>query len=316
MELRHLKYFIAVAEEGGFSRAARRLHVVQPTLSMQIRDLETELGGPLFDRGARGAKLTSAGEVFLTEARQVLAQAERARSTTRLALEGRSGSVRIGVAGAAVLGGLLADRIRVFHEDRPLVRIELREATPLRQRAAILADELDVGYSALPAPPDEPRLASAPVSSAAFEVALPAAHPLAGRETLTAEHIADEELIEYAVVGEPADQVPDVLRRSGLALPQSRAHHRADSTLTVLALVAAGVGIAVVPAGVHRAAVPNVAYRPLTTPGLAVEFHLLYRVTETDPAVSAFLRGATERADLPRSHVDAGDPFTGVRHSQ
>jgi DNA-binding transcriptional LysR family regulator len=294
LELRHLKYFIAVAEEGGFSRAARRLHVVQPTLSMQIRDLEAELGGPLFERGARRTTLTAAGEVFLAEARQVLAQAERARSTTRLALEGRSGSVRIGVAGAAVLGGMLADRIRVFHEARPLVRIELRETTPLRQRAAILADELDLGYSALPAPPDESRLASVPVSSAAFEVALPAAHPLAGHETLTVEDIAGEELIEYAVGTEPADQYPDILRRAGLPLMQPGAHHRADSTLTVLALVAAGVGIAVAPAWVHRAAVPEVVYRPLTGPGLAVEFHLLYRTTETDPAVSAFLRGATE----------------------
>ncbi|MEY9928818.1 DNA-binding transcriptional LysR family regulator [Catenulispora sp. GP43] len=293
MELRHLKYFIAVAEEGGFSRAARRLHVVQPTLSMQIRDLENELGGPLFDRGARLTTLTAAGEVFLAEARQVLAQAERAQATTRLALEGRSGGVRIGVAGAAVLGGMLADRIRGFHRARPLVRIELRETTPLRQRAAILANELDVGYSALPAPRDEPRLASVPVSSATFVVALPAGHRLAGHEKLTAKQIAGEELIEYAVGTDPDDQVPDALRRAGLAPPPSRARHRADSTLTVLALVAAGAGIAVVPAGVHRAAVPDVVYRPLAGPGLAVEFHLLYRVTETDPAVAAFLRSAT-----------------------
>ncbi|MEY9855576.1 DNA-binding transcriptional LysR family regulator [Catenulispora sp. GAS73] len=289
MELRHLKYFIAVAEEGGFSRAARRLHVVQPTLSMQIRDLENELGGPLFDRGARRTKLTAAGEVFLVEARQVLAQAERAQATTRLTLEGRSGTVRIGVAGAAVLGGMLADRIRAFHEARPLVRIELREATPLRQRAAILANELDVGYSALPAPPDEPRLASLPVSSVGFVVALPTGHALADHERLTVKQIAGEDLIEYAVGAEPDDQVPDALRRAGLALPPSTSRHRADSTLTVLALVAAGVGVAVVPAGVRRAAVPDVVYRPLAGPGLEVGFHLLYRATETDPAVSAFL---------------------------
>lgn len=286
MELRHLKYFIAVAEEGGFSRAARRLHVVQPTLSMQIRDLEAELGGPLFDRGARKTSLTAAGRVFLVQARQVLAQAERAQATTRLVLHGRSGDVRIGVAGAAVLGGVLADRIRTFHQARPLVRIELREATPQRQRAAILANELDVGYSALPAPPDEPRLASAPVSSATFLVALPARHALAAHETLTATQIAGEELIAYAVDGDRGDQVPPTLR--GLNLPPSP-RHRADSTLTVLALVAAGVGLAIAPAGVQRAGVPDVVYRPLAEPGLTVDFHLLYRATETDPAVSAFL---------------------------
>ncbi len=298
MELRHLKYFIAVAEEGGFSRAARRLHVVQPTLSMQIRDLEAELGGPLFDRGARRTRLTAAGEVFLVQARQVLAQAERAQATTRLVLHGRCGDVRIGVAGAAVLGGVLVDLIRAFHEARPLVRIELREATPQRQRAAILANELDVGYSALPAPPDEPRLTSAPVSSATFLVALPARHALAAHQTLTAKQIAGEELIAYAIDGDRGRQVPDT--RPALN-PPSSPRHRADSTLTVLALVAAGVGLAVVPAAVQRAGVPEVVYRPLAEPGLPVDFHLLYRATETDPAVSAFLQlAAREPGFRPR----------------
>src|SRR5437764_3052279 len=165
MELRHLRYFVAVAEEGGFSRAARRLHVVQPTLSMQIRDLENELGGPLFDRGSRQTRLTPAGQAFLGEARQVLAQAERAQVAARRALRGETGSVRIGAAGAAVFGGILTGRIRAFHAARPLVQIELREATPDTQRAAILAGELDVGFSALPAPPNEPRLTSTPASS-------------------------------------------------------------------------------------------------------------------------------------------------------
>ncbi|EWM11868.1 LysR family transcriptional regulator [Kutzneria sp. 744] len=165
MELRHLRYFVAVAEEGGFSRAARRLHVVQPTLSMQIRDLEHELGGLLFDRGARRTRLTPAGQAFLVEARQVLAQADRAAAAGRAALRGDTGHVRIGVAGAAVFSGMVAGRIRAFHSARPLVRIELREAAPRSQRALILSGELDVGYSALPAPADEPRLASMPAST-------------------------------------------------------------------------------------------------------------------------------------------------------
>ncbi|MCO5975057.1 LysR family transcriptional regulator [Actinoallomurus soli] len=97
MELRHLRYFVAVAEEGGFSRAARRLHIVQPTLSMQIRDLENELGGPLFDRGTRRTRLTPAGRAFLNEARQVLGQADRAQNVARMALRGEAGSVRIGL---------------------------------------------------------------------------------------------------------------------------------------------------------------------------------------------------------------------------
>ncbi|HEY4457135.1 MAG TPA: LysR substrate-binding domain-containing protein [Pseudonocardiaceae bacterium] len=281
MELRHLRYFVAVAEEGGFSRAARRLHVVQPTLSMQIRDLESELGGPLFDRGARQTQLTPAGQTFLIEARQVLAQAERARSSARRALRGETGSVRIGVAGAAVLGGLLTARIRAFHVARPLVRIELREAGPQRQRAAILAGELDVGYSALAAPPGESRLTSTLASSVPFLVALPAGHPLTEHAYVTADELADAELIEYATGGDQDDLTP--------YLPIPPAHYRADTTLSVLALVAAGVGVAVVPAGVDQAGVPDVVYRPLAEPSLSVEFHLLHRAEETDPAVAAFL---------------------------
>ncbi|HEX4222216.1 MAG TPA: LysR substrate-binding domain-containing protein [Pseudonocardiaceae bacterium] len=282
MELRHLRYFVAVAEEGGFSRAARRLHVVQPTLSMQIRDLETEIGGPLFNRGPRRTGLTPAGQALLVEARRVLAQAERAQVAARLALRGEVGSVRIGVAGAAVFGGILTDRIRAFHQARPLVRIELREAGPRIQRAAILAGELDIGYSALAAPAGEPRLASTPASSMSFLVALPAGHPLTEHETLTADQIADEELIEYAT-GDGQDDL-------AVAGPRHEpARFRADSTLGVLALVAARVGLAVVPVGVHRAAVPDVVYRPLREPGRTVHFHLLHRSAETDPAVCAFL---------------------------
>jgi DNA-binding transcriptional LysR family regulator len=291
MELRHLRYFVAVAEEGGFSRAARRLHVVQPTLSMQIRDLENELGGPLFDRGARRTRLTPAGQALLAEARQVLAQAERARTAARLALRGDTGSVRIGVAGAAVFGGLLAGRIRAFCAARPLVRIELREAGPQRQRAAILADELDVGYSALPAPPEEPRLSSVPVRSVSFVVALPAGHALAGHEELTAGQIVSEELIEYSIGDSRDDDLaPNVVQGAGRNLLRpAGARYRADSTLSVLALVAAGAGVAVVPDGVDRAAVPDVIYRPLAEPSLTVDFHLLHRAGESDPAVAAFL---------------------------
>ncbi|MFD2473321.1 LysR family transcriptional regulator [Amycolatopsis silviterrae] len=285
MELRHLRYFVAVAEEGGFSAAARRLHVVQPTLSMQIRDLEHELGGPLFDRAGRQPRLTPAGAAFLAEARQVLAQAGRAQDTARSALRGETGSVRIGVAGAAVFGGFLTGLIRDFHQARPRVGIEVREAGPLKQRAAVLAGELDVGFSALAAPSDDPRLASIRASSVSFLVALPAGHRLAGHETLTAEQIDGEELIEY-LVGD-GDLAPHGMPRRS-ALPPGR--FRADSTLSVLALVAAKVGIAVVPSGVDRAAVPDVLYRPLAEPGPATDFHVLHRSDEPAPAVAAFIR--------------------------
>ncbi|SFS34297.1 LysR family transcriptional regulator [Saccharopolyspora flava] len=288
VELRHLRYFVAVAEEGGFSRAARRLHIVQPTLSMQIRDLEDEIGGPLFERGARRTTLTPAGRALLGEARQVLAQAERAQESARLAVQGKTGRVRIGVAGAAVLGGLVTSRIRAFCAQRPQVRIDLCERGPGEQRDAILAGELDVGCSALPAPSDEQRLTSVLAGSVSFLAALPLGHALAEHDVLTASQIAGHEMIEYGV-SDPQDRSFDPLRRFVRSNWPASARYRADSTLSVLALVAAGVGLAVVPAGVHLAAVPDVTYRPLDEPDLSVDFHLLHRIEEPDPAVAAFL---------------------------
>ncbi|MCO5974974.1 LysR family substrate-binding domain-containing protein [Actinoallomurus sp. WRP6H-15] len=170
-----------------------------------------------------------------------------------------------------------------------MVRLELLEAGPKTQRTAILAGELDVGYSALAAPAGEPRLTSTRASSVSFLVALPAEHTLAKCQTLTAEQITGEELIEYATSEGPDDLISDWLRRSGLNLPTSSARFRADSALGVLALVAAQVGLAIVPADVARAAVRDVVYRPLAEPDLTIDFHLLHRTTETNPAVAAFL---------------------------
>ncbi|QRP48098.1 LysR family substrate-binding domain-containing protein [Amycolatopsis sp. FDAARGOS 1241] len=195
--------------------------------------------------------------------------------------------MRIGVAGATVLGDLLAGQLRAFHTARPRVRLDLREAGPARQRCTILAGELDVGFSALPAPPTEPRLASAHIGSLSFPVALPTGHALTRHRKLTADHLLGEELIEYSLGDNRDNTAAEVLSQAALTLRPTPARHRADTTLTVLALVSAGA--AIVPAGVQRAAVPDVEYRPLTDPDLTVDFDLLHRSTEPDPAVTAFL---------------------------
>ncbi|MEV0074090.1 MULTISPECIES: LysR family transcriptional regulator [unclassified Amycolatopsis] len=290
MELRHLRYFVAVAEEGGFSSAARRLHVVQPTLSMQIKALEDELGGPLFDRGPRSVQLTAAGVAFLSEARRVLALSERAKATARLVLGGETGSVRIGFSGATVFGGVLTDCLRSYHETYPRVRIELQEASPTQQHDSIRANELDVGYSASPEHGGGTGLRAEPVYSADFLLALPSHHPLAVHDVVPAEALRGPELIGYAT-GTHEDPIPDALRaRLGLDVEPTR--HRAGSTLSVLELVAAGVGIALVPDGVDRIAVPSVVYRALSGFGAKAEFSLVHRTDETNPAVVAFLETA------------------------
>ncbi|MEN3812309.1 LysR family transcriptional regulator [Chromobacterium piscinae] len=146
MELRHLRYFLAVADEGHFGRAAEKLHIVQPALSAQIRSLEEELGVVLFVRSTRKVELSDAGRILLIEARRTVEQAERAKSVMRRAARGETGVVRIGFVGNAVAAGRLSDDLLAFHAAWPDVAVELHEMAPAEQLEAILAGRLDVGY--------------------------------------------------------------------------------------------------------------------------------------------------------------------------
>jgi DNA-binding transcriptional LysR family regulator len=146
MELRHLRYFVTVAEEGHFGRAAERLHIVQPALSMQIKALEEELGGPLFVRTSRKVTLTAAGSALLIEARRTLDQAERARDVVANMVSGSIGNVRIGFAGNAVFSGQLTTDLHRFHRTHPRAQLEVVEVSPQAQVAALLEGRIDVAY--------------------------------------------------------------------------------------------------------------------------------------------------------------------------
>ena len=147
MDLRHLRYFLAVAEEGHFGRAAQRLHIVQPALSMQIKALEEELGGPLFVRTSRKVELTDAGRLLQVEAQRTLEQADHARLTVQRSLRGETGHVRVGFAGNAVFSGKLTNDLRAFRRTYPDAELVVNEVAPLQQADAILAGQLDVGYT-------------------------------------------------------------------------------------------------------------------------------------------------------------------------
>ena len=143
MDLRHLRYFVAVAETGHFGRAAQQLHIVQPALSMQIRALEEEIGGPLLVRTSRRVELTEAGELLLVEARRTLMQAERTKTIVQRSLRGDIGSVKVAFAGNAVMTGLLMDALRVFRLRYPEAQLELHEMAPHLQGEAILTGQVD-----------------------------------------------------------------------------------------------------------------------------------------------------------------------------
>ncbi|CAN7414708.1 LysR substrate-binding domain-containing protein [Caballeronia sp. LjRoot29] len=283
MDLRHLRYFVAVAEEKHFGRAAQRLHIVQPALSMQIRALEEDMGGPLFVRTSRRVELTEAGALLLIEARRTLAQAEHAKSVVQRSLRGEIGSVKVGFAGNAVLTGKLADNLRVFHRGYPEAQLQIIEMAPHLQGEAILAGHLDVGYSPSLDSISDPRLVTEKIGTWPFMVAMTADHPLAKKKRVSIKSLATETLILYAV----GDDAFPLLQQH--VIKATNVVHRVSSTLSVLALAAAGLGVALVPAPLDRVTIPNLVYRPIAETDMSADLLLFSRANETSGAVLAFL---------------------------
>src|SRR3954471_20944169 len=192
MELRHLRYFVAVAEELHFRRAAERLHVSQPPLSQQIRALERELGVTLFERNRRRVELTTAGEALLGEARGILAAVEHAVDLTQRVARGEAGALAIGFVGSAMYGRL-PDVLREFHAARPAVQLRLRELPTGAALDALAEGRIDVGV-VRPAQV-EAGIAIDIVRREAVVVALPADHELAARRRLTLRELWGETFV-------------------------------------------------------------------------------------------------------------------------
>ncbi|KGT95051.1 LysR family transcriptional regulator [Erwinia typographi] len=286
MDLRQLRYFLAVAGEKHFGRAARSLNIVQPALSMQIRGLEEELGGALFRRTSRSVELTEAGEVFLTEARRTLEQAEFTRRSVERALRGETGTVRIGFAGNAIFSGKLLSDLRLFRQKYPDVEMIIQEVGPQQQVDAILSGQQDIGYT-----PDHSKTVTTGINVQRIGdwemlVALSDEHPLSTHPRITLDMLAGEPLILY--------DAHDTHEHLYVMLSQQlknhfRVAHRSASTLSVLALAAAGLGLALVPAPVQQVAIPGLVYRSLNAPELMANLLLISREEETSGAVTAYL---------------------------
>ena len=288
MELRHLRYFVAVAEEGHFGRAARRLNIVQPALSMQIRSLEEEVGGLLFVRTSRKVALTEAGELLLVEARRTLAQADRTKERVQSLVRGEIGSVRVAFSGNSVMSGRLQDDLRAFNRLFPAVQLDLSEMAPPRHSGAVASGQIDVSYTPSFGITFDPTLTTDKVGTWPMVLALAADHPLAKRKVLSVDELGEETLVLYhAAFGE-----------EGLALLHQQvghathAVHRVDSTLSALGLVASGLGLAVVPDAMKNLAIPNLIFRPMKESIQSAELMLVSRTQETSGAVRAFVQVA------------------------
>ncbi len=259
MEFRHLKYFVAVADEQNFTRAAERLHISQPPLSRQIQDLEDELGTPLFERGSRPLKLTEAGRYFYGHARRLLEQAAQAvRSTRRIAqLERR---LVIGFV-ASTMYGALPRLVRLFRAANPQTELALVEMATVEQIQALKNGRIDVGFGRVRL--DDPSIKRELLREERLVVAIPREHELAGGDgALSLAEVARHPLLVYPRSPRPsyADQVLSLFRDLGL---EPLSVHEMQEMQTALGLVASGMGLCLVPASVHRLRPDEVVYRPL-----------------------------------------------------
>ena len=296
MELRHLRYFLAVAEELHFGRAAARLHISQPPLSQQIRRLEKELQAPLFQRTKRHVELTNAGRVFLEEARALVAQAEQAASSAQRASRGEIGQLVVGCAlWADFLNG--ARIIELFARRHPDVEVELRDLTATEQISALESGRIDVGILRPPVP--SKYLVSECLTTENLVVAFARGHPFKHRDRVPWTALVDQPYVLFARRRAPAFEalIASACHQAGVTL---KVKYEVEHPQTVLAVVEAGLGVSLVPASLQMSKRPGIAYRPLWPPGPQLETVIAWRRGSDLPLVQTFVRVAREIAWSPR----------------
>jgi DNA-binding transcriptional LysR family regulator len=292
MELRHLRYFVVLAEELHFGRAAQRLGISQPPLSQQILALERALDARLLERTNRRVELTEAGRVFLVEARATLDQAERAAAIVGRSQRGEVGELKIGFAPSAPFIAPFMKTILAFRQTRPDIRLVLEELVTPQQIDALAERRLHIGFIRKPAFPDLPdQLAAVELYREPLAVVLRADHRLAARHQDGAallKALASEPFVFFPRESGTSlyDQVVALCRKAGFR-PRIEQEARANST--ILGLVAAGLGASVLPASLQAIAVENVAYRALSAADAKSSIWLVHRRHDQSPASRAFV---------------------------
>lgn len=283
MDLRHLRYFVATAEELHFGRAAERLHVAQPALSRQIIALERELNLKLFDRGHQRVALTRAGEAFLEEARAVLDRAVRAEWVAKRIADGEVGRFEVGFVTPA-MWYVLPPILREHRSRQPDVRVGLHELGLDVQLELLLSGTLDLAFVRPPILDD--RLAAETVWRDPIVVALSERHQLAGADTIDLADLADE---TFVTVPRTESPLQDLYRSICLEHGFSPVFNEQATTPAATQMIAAGLGISLAGASTESAALPGVVFRPLR--GVSVELELIAcrRADDDSPMLHAFL---------------------------
>ena len=306
MELRHLRYFVTVAEELHFGRAAERLFIAQPPLSQQIQQLERELGVALFTRTSRRVQLTPAGVVFLAEAQQILARVELSMSEVQRAARGEVGALSIGFAASATYEFLPAV-LHNFRERYPDTKLQLFELNAAEQAQALHDGVINIGFA-------RPAITYAgwtveTVSEEPFMVAVPEGHPAAKEGSISVKSLAQEPFILFPPDPKPSytDLVRAVCTQAGF-VPQVAQEVR--EMQTALSLVAAGMGIVLVPASVQNVRRRGVVYLSLLESTLRTELTAVFRQDDPSPVLSVFLSVVREYAS--RRAVHPGTKSAGM----
>lgn len=308
MELRHLTAFVAVAEELHFGRAAKRLQMAQPPLSQQIRQLEKELGVQLFERNTRSVRLTSAGQSFLDPVRTVLADLDTATRAAKAAGRGEYGRVTVGFAGASSHETLplLTRAVRAAH---PALELVMKGQTYANVALAGVADgSLDLGFVRLPV--TQPGVATRVIDEEQLVCALPSDHPLARRRHIPIAALADEPFVSF-----PSNAGSTVRDATVKACEDAgfnpRVVQEAPDSYTILALVAAGVGVTLTVTSCQHIQQTGLVYRPLAGPPIRLQAALAWRPDNPSAALRTVLAVAEEALPTPVRGADGAPPGAG-----
>jgi DNA-binding transcriptional LysR family regulator len=292
MDLRHLRYFIAVAEELHFTRAAERLHIGQPPLSHAIQSLEADLGVQLFERTKRWVRLTEPGKLLLVDARRILLEVEQAGETVRRAQRGEAGELRIGFTLSTPLTPLFASVIKRYRRDFPAVTLTLHEMATRRQLDALALRNLDLGFIRPPETPVTASLKLHKLRDDKLVAVLPTDSALAKKKSVA---IRDLALLPFVMYPPDAGTgiYPQLFRLCRAAGFEPRVVQEAGEASTIIGLVAAGSGVTVLPASFQHIQLEGVCYRPLSDAD-AITTLLLARRRERAPLVEGFVKLAVE----------------------
>lgn len=295
MDFRQLRYFVAVAEELSFSAAARRLHISQPPLSLQIRAIEEELGAQLFKRDSRKVELTNAGELLLDGARKALAQLDRASEIVRQAVRGEAGELRVAFTASVPMFDAFPTILRKFRESHPAVIADLVHMSTAGQLQALADKTIDVGFLR-PSPFFYPPggISVKELWNDRLVAVLPVSHPLAVMNTpVPMEALAREDFILFprGLGCGLFEHVSTLASRAGFG---PRIRQEAREGTTILGLIAAGMGVSILPEIYTRTGIPGVAYRTIDAEGTESRLLIASRSDDDSPLLKHFLAFAGE----------------------